>query len=394
MNLSSARPVTFIEALGFDASGTTASSLRVAGGRIVASNCQPQRGDAIINLEGSLIFPGLINAHDHLELNNFPRMKWQAKYANAAKWIADFQPRFGTDPALTVATSVPLRDRLLLGGLKNLLSGATTVCHHNPLYRELDGKFPVRVVRRYRYSHSLVIDGESVREEYRKTPKGWPWIIHACEGTDAEAAAEFTRLESWNCLGNNTILVHGAGLLEKQKETLVRRGGALVWCPSSNDFLLGTVPDITLFARARRVALGTDSRLSGERDLLCEIRFAASQGQVTAEELFRMVTSDAASVLRLPDVGSLQPGACADLVILKRCFGNPAASLLKADRSDIRLIILGGRARVGDADMLPAFAATGVRCAKIRLDRREKLMEKTLIDRIRNSSVHETGLEV
>jgi hypothetical protein len=44
---------------------------------------------------------------------------------------------------------VPREERLLIGGVKNLLSGVTTVAHHDPLYSCLqEATFPVRVVTR------------------------------------------------------------------------------------------------------------------------------------------------------------------------------------------------------------------------------------------------------
>jgi len=387
-------PITFTETHVCGPDGVIGSSLRIIKGRIAAVDCSPEAEDTVIRLQGSPILPGLINAHDHLELNNFPRLKWRDCYSNACEWIADFQPRFQTDPVLSSAISVSLKDRLLLGALKNLLCGATTVCHHNPLYRELTVGFPVRVVRRCCYSHSLLIDGESVKEKYQKTPKDWPWIIHAAEGTDASAAGEFTQLDRWNCLGPNTILVHGVGMAEKDKLTLIERGGALVWCPSSNNFLLGAIPDVALLAGARRVALGTDSRLSGERDLLSELKFAASHSRISAADLLRMVTEDAAALLRVPEVGALRPGAFADLVVFPPGTHDPWESLLSADRAKIRLVLLGGRAQLGDMDMLPAFDATRVRWTEVRVDRRPKLMEKTLADRARKSLAPEPGLEL
>jgi len=36
--------------------------------------------------------------------------------------------------------AVPLTDRLFIGGLKNLLGGATTVAHHDPFDREMGAR--------------------------------------------------------------------------------------------------------------------------------------------------------------------------------------------------------------------------------------------------------------
>jgi cytosine/adenosine deaminase-related metal-dependent hydrolase len=175
---------------------------------------------------------------------------------------------------------------------------------------------------------------------------------------------------------------------------LVKCGGALVWCPSSNEFLLGTTADVSLAAAAHRVALGTDSRLSGERDLLSEMRFAAGTNHVNAAGLLRMVTVDAASILRLADAGALRPGAPADVVIFPMCSKDPGESILATDRSKIRLVLIGGRALVGDVDMLPVFAATGIREAAVCVDRQGKLMAQWLADKMKSCRAHEAGLEL
>jgi hypothetical protein len=394
MLFSPSCPITFVQARFHGAAGVLRSSLRVVAGRIAGVNCLPETGDAVVDLEGDTVLPGFINAHDHLELNNFPRMKWRDRYTNSRQWIADFQPRFKTDPALVTAMSVPLEDRLLLGGVKNLLCGATTVCHHDPLVRCLRRGFPVRVVRRYRFSHSLLIDGEAARKVYRKTPIKWPWIIHAAEGTDPSAAEEFSRLDRWGCVGPNTLLVHGVGLDQNAQAMLMARGGGLIWCPSSNDFLLGTSIDVSLLAQAHRVALGTDSRLSGERDLLDEMKFAATHSDVSADCLLRMVTIDAASLLRLPDVGALRPGMLADFVVLPKGTEGLLPNIMSMDRSRLRLVVLGGRAQVGDMDMRQAFAAAGIPYVEASLDGRAKVVDRALADKMRQCTVHEPGFEL
>lgn len=386
--------LTLANACLLGADGVFAASLRVERGRIAAIDAPSFKGDLVVDLAGALVLPGLINAHDHLELDSFPRLKWRDRYANAREWIADFQPRFDADPALAVPRAAALGDRLLIGGLKNLLSGVTTVCHHNPLYPQLRRAFPVRVVTRCRFSHSLLIDGEAVTREYRRTPKDWPWIIHAAEGTDAEAAAELDRLDRWGCLGPNTILVHGVGLDRDDRARLIERGGGLIWCPSSNHFTLGATADVRDLACAGKVALGSDSRLSGERDLLEEMKAALATKQVDARALYRMVTVDAASLLRLPRAGRLAPGFPADLVILPALQPDPFESLLATDRAAVQLVMIGGRALIGDEAMLPLFAATRVAAAKVRVDGRHKWMAAWIVARLRRSAIGETGLAI
>lgn len=388
------RRISFVNANILCDSGSIATALRLQRGRVDEIDAKPRNGDLIVDLHGDLVAPGLINAHDHLEFNCFKRLKWREKYRNAAEWIADFQPRFETDPDLLGPMAIPVADRLWIGGLKNLLSGVTTVCHHNPWHRALDNGFPVRVVKNFRHSHSLLIDGEKVAAEYQRTPRDWPWIIHLAEGIDEAAAAELPRLQQLGCLQANTVLVHGVGLTAADQARVIDSGGALLWCPSSNQFLFGTTVNVTAFAAAHRVALGSDSRLSGERDLLAELKIAHETKQVDAKTLFRMITSDAANILRLPQAGRIAARLPADLTISPARREDPFSAILSANRADIRLVMIAGQPRLGDLDMAPVFAAAKVATARVRVDGVEKLMAAGIAHRLQRAAVNEPGLEL
>ncbi|HEX5473371.1 MAG TPA: amidohydrolase family protein [Vicinamibacterales bacterium] len=388
------RPLTFVNARVLRPDGGFGRTLRIARGVVVQLDGDPASHDAVIDLDDAVVLPGLINAHDHLELNVFPRLRWRERYTNVREWIADFQPRFATDPALSAARPETLNDRLLVGALKNLLSGVTTVCHHNPVYRPMCRRFPVRIVRKFGFSHSLQIDGPRARASYEQTPRGWPWIIHAAEGTDEEAARELPRLSSWGCVGPNTTLVHGVAIDAGSRRLAIEAGASLVWCPGSNAFLFGATADVVDFSRVGRLAIGTDSRLSGEADLLEELRAARRTGQLDLPCLVRAVTADAAAVLRLPQAGRLLPGAPADLTIVAPIRRDPFESLLAARRTDIRLTMIGGAPMVADPALLPVFAAARTKARHVRLDGCPRVLADPVVARVAALGVTEPGLEV
>ena len=388
------RPVTFVSAMVIAGDGRIYRSLRVRRGVVDGIGAPPRRGDRIIEVDEGIVMPGLINAHDHLELNSFPRLKWRARYANVREWIADFQPRFSTDPALALARPDTLVDRVWVGGLKNLLSGVTTVCHHNPIHAPLKRRFPVRVMRRVGIGHSLQVDGLRLAQSCRRTPADWPWIVHAAEGVDAEARDEIERLHALGCLGDNTVLVHGVAMDAGAAQQVLSAGASLVWCPTSNDFLFGRTADVTPFSQKRRVALGTDSRLSGEGDLLDELRAAVQTRQLSAEALVRTVTSSGASLLRLPDAGTLAVGKPADLVVLRRRAGDPFDSVVAATRDDVRLTMVGGVPLVGGPEMQPVFAACGQRFATVKVNGAERLLTSWIARQVARMTLGEPGLEV
>jgi cytosine/adenosine deaminase-related metal-dependent hydrolase len=381
-----ARATSFINA---DLWSCDARSLRIEAAHICSLGTRPVRGDQVIDLGGDRIFPGLLNAHDHLQLNNFPRLIYRARYPNASRWIADIQPRLESDPELVAQRAVPRADRLLLGGIKNILSGVTTVAHHDPLYAALsEPLFPTRVLRHFGWSHSLYLEGAaSVRRSHHSTPPGQPWIIHAGEGTDAEAAGEFDRLLDLDCITSNTLLVHGIAFTVQQQRLLATAGAGLIWCPSSNLNLYRATPDVSELIGQRRVALGSDSRISGGRDLLGELRLAREVGKREDDALVPLVTDQAARLLRVGDRGVLRAGALADLVVL------PAGmALWQATRADIRLVVLNGCPCYGDWSHVAALGSPES-FEHVSVDGRKKALSRTWVQRLARSPLREPGLE-
>ena len=83
--------------------------------------------------------------------------------------------------------------------------------------------YPTRVVAAIRLvaliAHRRRRASASVVSTTRRA--AWPWIIHAAEGLDDEAAAEFERLDALGCIGANTLIVHGVALDPAQRKRLV-----------------------------------------------------------------------------------------------------------------------------------------------------------------------------
>ena len=389
----SRRAITFVNAAALAPDGEVFASVRVIGRVIAGLGVAPQAGDVVIDLEGAVMLPGLINAHDHLELNSFGRLKWRDRYVNVSEWIADFQPRFTSDPALADARPDTLDDRLWVGALKNLLSGVTTVCHHNPLHAALTRGYPLHVVQNFAFSHSLGIDGDRVARVHRSTPATWPWIVHAAEGTDAAAAAEITMLEDLGCLAPNTVLVHGVALSPGLAQQVIARGTALVWCPTSNEFLFGSTADVRPFDEAGLLALGSDSRLSGEGDLLDEIRAAHATNQISPHSLLQAVSAGAARVLRLDGSGRLELGAEADLCVIARTAADPLESFVSARRKDVRLVLVSGEPLLADPALDEVFRSPRDR-SPVTVDGTPRLMATAIAQRAATLMFKEPGLEV
>jgi cytosine/adenosine deaminase-related metal-dependent hydrolase len=335
-----------------------------------------------VELRDHLIFPGLINAHDHLQVNAIPPLPAHAPFPNSYAWIAAFQQHF-EHPDVMAALQVPKTLRLKHGALKNLLAGTTCVAHHDPWHPALDAQdFPVALLRDYGWSYAPGWPdyGPPMQESFTATPADRPWLIHLAEGTDKVARAELGQLDQLGCLASNSVLIHGVGLSDGDIERVIAQRAAVVWCPASNLALLGRTLDPRRLCEAGRLALGSDSRLSGARDLLEELAKVVDRYELSPKQLLGLVTTQAADILRMPERGHLSPGAHADMVIVEDLGGDPVRSLVGIDRSCIRAVVRNGLLRVADPDFAEWFAEAGVETVRVMLDGRAKLMDKSLAD--------------
>jgi len=386
--------------------GGVADSVRFTS-RVLALGEPPRNGDVVIDARGAWVLPGLVNAHDHLELNHYGRLKFRDRYCNASEWIEDMRPRLDADPGIRVARSRPLADRLFVGALKNVLSGVTTVAHHNPFYRELRRGMPIRVLRKYGWAHSFFLArgkagargeaGGDIQDRFRSTPAGVPFFVHLGEGVDADAWAELPRLEALGCLQSTTVLVHAIAIDREGRRRVARAGAGVVWCPASNLFLFGQTIDLTGRGGSwstPRMAIGTDSRLTGSSDLLDELRAARAAFPIPPAELLAMVTIHAADLLRQPLAGRIAAGGPADLIVVPASADGPGDALLRTSRRDLQLVVAGGRPLVADAAYAPAFGARRATPRVAYVDSHRKLMDPALANRVAACPIAEPGVIV
>jgi cytosine/adenosine deaminase-related metal-dependent hydrolase len=319
-------------------------SLRVEDGVIVPPD---GRFDSTIRIPDGELRPGLINAHDHLHRNHYGRLG-APPYPNAYEWGRDIHQRFADE--IAAARALPRREALLRGAWKNLRAGVTTVVHHDAWEADFERDFPIRVAR-VRAAHSLGFERDFARAAAPDpTDPRQPLCLHLAEGTDPLSADEVRDLDRLGYLDDRLLAVHAVGADADGIRRLRASGAAVVWCPTSNEYLLGRTAPPELLAPGIDVLVGSDSLLSADGDLLDELRAARRIGHLDDARLLDAVGATAARRLRLPEP-SLEFGAPADLAIFRK-------PVLEATAEDVALVMVGGEVRVADPRLEGAPASS------------------------------------
>jgi hypothetical protein len=120
------------------------------------------------------------------------------------------------------------------------------------------------------------------------------------EGTGSEAAEEIVRLRELGALDERTVLIHAVGLEEAGWRMVRESGAGVIWCPRSNLFTLGRSLAPEVIRSGVPLALGTDSPLTAEGDILDEINAARELAGADDTFVRDLVSGAARKLLRLP----------------------------------------------------------------------------------------------
>ncbi len=336
----------------------------------IASLSEP--GPRRVDLGGaSVVYPALINVHDHLRGNYLPRVgaKPGVYYLNWSPWDNDLK----SSATYTERSKLSVENLYFLSAYKNLFSGVTTVNDHFPheLNDDLLPRLPIRAFREYCLAHECssfdLKWGEGIEIEHERAKKlDWPFITHLEEGFDPESQDGVGVLERLGRLDDHCVLIHCIGFSEEDIRTVAKAGASVSWCPASNVFMFNATCKIKKFLAAGiNVAIGTDSTHTGTINLLAEMRFARETYRslygedLSAKTLVDMVTVNPAKAFRIADrLGSLEAGKTADLLVVKGRIDDPYENLAQATMNDIELLVMGGKPLYGEERFLDLLGGT------------------------------------
>jgi cytosine/adenosine deaminase-related metal-dependent hydrolase len=351
------------------------------------------RPDAIIHdLGATILLPGLINPHVHLELSDLPRPA-HATDRPLADWLIEVirnspQPGDAERVRLAVAEGVSQCLRFgvtTVGDISRQPALTRPLLRHAPLRVVSFGEVQAMATRRDLLKPRLAAAAERTHEggrlrvgisphaPYSIEPAGYtrclelaraegiPLATHLAESPDeapflSDHAGPFRELwrvlnawdervprfpggpirfaQSLGLLDEPTVLAHVNYCDDAELALLAAGRASVVYCPRTHAYF-GHPPHRwrDMLAAGVNVALGTDSLASSpDLNLVDDLRLLRRLApDVPADTLWRLITTRAARALGMHEsVGTLAPGMAADLVAfpISESTTDPLSALL------------------------------------------------------------------
>lgn len=314
--------------------------IQIAQGKIQSITPHKELANGSIIFNDGLVFPGLVNSHDHLEFNLFPQLKSKT-YQDYKEWGTDIHLKFGDE--IERILQVPKNLRVQWGMLKNLLSGVTTVIDHTK--NNVPHNPWIDVYRDYRYLHSIGLERfwkVKLNNPFSKSPL----IVHLGEGVTKSMSNEIDDIIKWNRFQSKVIGVHGIAMNESQ----AKHFEAIVWCPDSNLFLYNKTATVNELKKHTSILFGTDSTLSASWNIWEQLKVAHKLKFLNDQELFDSLTMNPSNIFDL-NLG-LRENCSADLVITKKKYDDDSwDNFYSINPENILLIIKCGEIRLFDSSI-------------------------------------------
>ncbi|MDR1046398.1 MAG: amidohydrolase family protein [Treponema sp.] len=325
-----------------------------------------------LDLKGaSVVYPALINTHDHLQGNYRPPVgpKPGSFYLTWLPWDNDLK----ASDTFKERSQLSREDLYNLSGYKCLFSGVATVNDHFPqkFNRKILPTLPIRAILEYGLAHETssydLKWGDGVETEHERAVKNkWPFITHLCEGFDEESMRGVEDLEKLKILDSHCLFIHCIGFSDKDIEKVAKAGASVSWCGFSNMFMFNVTCKIRKMLRAGvNLTIGTDSSATGSANLLAEMKYDRDlyrrlYGEdLSAQTMFEMVTANAARAFWMQDrTGVLEKGKLADILVVKGKHDDPYENLLCSSMEDIELLTLEGVPIYGEFRFLDLFGSS------------------------------------
>jgi cytosine/adenosine deaminase-related metal-dependent hydrolase len=336
----------------------------------------------VVDVEGT-IFPGLIELHNHLAYNALQLWHVPKQFKNRDQWGGtDEYQRLVTGPMKVLGWTESVMPALVRYVECKCLVGGVTTTQGIELFSNAGARRYYRgIVRNVEQTDEpelpeaatriADVDAKSPERFLARLKKQTCLLLHLSEGVDDKARQHFSALHlasgEW-AITPALAGIHCAGLRNEDFEIFGGREASMVWSPMSNLLLYGGTARVkSARENGVRIGLGSDWSVSGSKNLLGELKVArlASDELNTGfsnRDLVAMATRDAARILGWQNVlGSLQPGARADVMVIQGSNNDPYAALVQALETDVSLVMINGVPRYGLPALMTALSASGER---------------------------------
>jgi len=322
----------------------------------VAVTCTEPSGATVVTITNAYIFPGFIDAHNHVAYNVLPRWTPPKLYQRRSQWQAAQAYKDFKKPYNDLINKGLFCEMVKYGEIKALLSGVTTIqgtAPNNSCFRTL--------IRNAENQNELGLPGSHIRTFILDISSfsgtiDWSvtksFVVHLAEGVrgDPKSREEFTTLKGKGLLKGGTAIIHGAAFEETEFQQMAAVGVKLIWSPRSNLVLYGQTTNIPLaLQHGIEVSLGVDWNPTGSDHIFDELRTAAQvnedefNGAIPDANWVKMVTVTPARALALEaQVGRLTQGLKADITVLRSQDADPTKSLLATHLQDVQMVWVGG----------------------------------------------------
>lgn len=350
---------------------------------------------------GGVIYPGLMDLHNHLPYNILPLWRLPSQLTNRSQWLRSSLYKQSVREPMALLAGGPneviraiiryVEVKLLMGGVTCGQGMRSTLGGH-AYYRGLVRNFEAPGAEGLGAIHTHVPDlKEAEFGGIRKAiASGRPCFIHLAEGTDDAAREQFSMLARHDLLKPNVVGIHCLGLRETDHQAGAEAGMRLVWSPFSNIVLYGsTLAPRHLELHRDRWGLGSDWTFSGSRNILQELKVAwlcaqqepDPQRRCSPQSLVHAVTRGAAEAAQWhARLGTLEPGKLADVLVLAPRQDDVFLNLIHATERDVRLVMIAGQARHGDVGLMAQCVADDTELEPIDVGGQKKALYLQQVD--------------
>ncbi len=343
---------------------------------------------------GGIIYPGLIDTHNHPSWNTFPTLMFNDfPFGHRDEWAATTEySTWKNDKLETVKNHAAVNDysRHVISKYAEcleLMAGCIAIqgnyavaeyAHPDVVLKNIE-QFPSRIwADIFPWKMTAATDRADLLAKIAGGAIN-STMIHLCEGTDTTARAQFATWRGWGMLTNATTIIHGAALQAADFAQMAAAGAKMVWSPMSNMKLYGGTANVKAAKQAGvTVGLAPDWTASGCYNILEELGYAWQlnttmfSNAYTAREMCDMVTLNNAKCAGIDGhYGKILPGYNAGLCVIEGDLADPYLSLIRARPPNVLLTVVDGTPRYGEPALMAALGVAGE--AAVAIDGRNKI---------------------